>query len=95
MHMREFQQLMKQLYLHRDEKRGIKETYNWLVDEVQELGEALETNNQEAVMNECADVIAWLSSLSNVIGIDLERATLRKYNGKCPKCQFSPCKCEF
>jgi len=70
-------------------------TYDWLVDEVEELGDALNENDKEELEKEFADVIAWLASLANVTGIDLEAATMTKYNHKCPKCGHSPCKCPF
>lgn len=57
----EFQEMMRCLYLRRDSKRGIDGTYNWLVDEVKELGEALGMNNRGALEEEFADVMAWLS----------------------------------
>ncbi len=95
MHIHEFQQMMKRLYFHRDSQRGIKGNYEWLIDEVKELGEALEGTDKQATEKEFADVIAWLASLANVAGIDLEKATLNKYPNKCPKCQQSPCECKF
>ena len=95
MQIREFQELMKRLYFHRDSERGTKGTYDWLVDEVGELGEALETGDREAAEKEFADVIAWLASLANTTGIDLEKAAVNKYKGKCPKCEHSPCQCSF
>jgi NTP pyrophosphatase (non-canonical NTP hydrolase) len=95
MHIREFQEMMKQLYFTRDSARGIDGTYNWLVDEVAELGEELKGSNREATEKEFADVIAWLASLANVMGIDLEKVSLTKYPHKCPKCQSSPCACTF
>lgn len=70
-------------------------TFKWLVDEVEELGEELNGANKEAAEKEFADVIAWLASLANIMGIDLERAALNKYDNKCPKCQGSPCFCTF
>jgi len=94
-HIREFQEMMKQLYFHRDSERGVKGTYEWLVDEVGELGETLEEKDMEAAGKEFADVIAWLASLANITGIDLETAAVNKYSGKCPKCQKSPCQCTF
>lgn len=94
-HIRGFQEMMKQLYFHRDSKRGLKGTYEWLMDELGELGEALEASDKEAAEKEFADVIAWLASLANIIGIDLENAAIKKYNGKCPKCDYSPCQCKF
>jgi NTP pyrophosphatase (non-canonical NTP hydrolase) len=87
--------MMKRLYFHRDSERGVKGTYDWLVDEIRELGEALEEKDKEAVEKEFADVIAWLASLANISRIDLERAAVNKYSGKCPKCQRSPCQCAF
>ncbi len=95
MQMREFQEMMKNLYLKRDLERGVSGTFNWLVAEVAELGEELKGSNREATEKEFADVIAWLTSLANIMGIDLEKAALNKYNYKCPKCQSSPCACTF
>jgi len=86
---------MRRLYFHRDSKRGMKETYGRLVDEVEELGEALEEKDEEALENELADVIAWLASLANITDVDLENAALEKYDNKCPKCKQSPCQCTF
>ena len=87
--------MMKQLYFERDKARGINGTFNWLVEEVAELGEELKGINREATEKEFADVLAWLASLANIMGIDLEKAALAKYPNKCPKCQASPCKCTF
>lgn len=95
LHIREFQEMMRRLYFHRDSERGVKGTFDWLVDELGELGEALKENDREATEREFADVIAWLASLANITGIDLERAASNKYSGKCPKCQQSPCQCTF
>ena len=95
MHIHDFQEMMRHLYFHRDSERGVKGTYEWLVDELKELGEALKGKNKEATEKEVADVIAWLASLANITGIDLERAAISKYSYKCPKCQQSPCQCTF
>jgi NTP pyrophosphatase (non-canonical NTP hydrolase) len=95
MQISEFQEMMKHLYFERDSARGVDGTFNWLVDEVQELGAELKGNDREATEKEFADVIAWLASLANIMGIDLEKAALAKYPNKCPKCQSSPCECTF
>jgi len=96
MDISEFQQMMRHLYFKRDCERGVEGTYNWLVDEVEELGEELRKGkDREAMEKEFADVIAWLASLANIMGIDLEQAALNKYNHKCPKCRQSPCQCTF
>jgi NTP pyrophosphatase (non-canonical NTP hydrolase) len=94
MHIREFQEMMRQLYFQRDSARGIEKTLNWLADEVEELREALEKGNKEETEEEFADVIAWLASLANIAGVDLENAALEKYPHKCPKCLHAPCKCK-
>jgi NTP pyrophosphatase (non-canonical NTP hydrolase) len=85
--------MMKRLYFHRDSERGAAGTYNWLVDEVKELGDALNAGKKEELQKEFADVIAWLASLANVTGVDLEMAAVAKYNNKCPKCGCLPCEC--
>jgi NTP pyrophosphatase (non-canonical NTP hydrolase) len=95
MHIHEFQEMMRRLYLHRDSDRGVKGTYKWLADELGELEKALKENDKEAAEKEFADVLAWLASLANITGIDLERAAVNKYSSKCPKCQKSPCQCTF
>jgi NTP pyrophosphatase (non-canonical NTP hydrolase) len=95
MHIREFQEMMRRLHFQRDSNRGVEGTYNWLVDEIDELGEALKGNDKDAVEKEFADVLAWLASLANIKRINLEKATINKYNNKCPKCQQSPCQCKF
>jgi NTP pyrophosphatase (non-canonical NTP hydrolase) len=95
MHIYEFQELMRHLYFHRDSQRGVEKTFEWLVEEVAELGEALKIDDRKALEDEFADVIAWLASLANVADINLEKAALNKYNNKCPKCGHSPCQCTF
>jgi NTP pyrophosphatase (non-canonical NTP hydrolase) len=94
-HINEFQNMMKRIYFHRDSERGIDGTFDWLVDEVEELREALKENDTEAVEKEFADVLAWLASLANITNINLEKAALSKYDNKCPKCGQSPCECPF
>jgi NTP pyrophosphatase (non-canonical NTP hydrolase) len=95
MQISEFQNMMRRLYFHRDSERGIDGTLNWLMDEVEELREALKGDDTKAIENEFADVFAWLASLANIVNIDLEKAALQKYANKCPKCGLSPCGCPF
>lgn len=87
--------MMYQIYFHRDSKRGKVRTFNWLVEEVEELRDALKEGDKKAIENEFADVFAWLASLANVVNIDLEKATISKYDCKCPKCGLAPCECPF
>jgi len=95
LHINDFQTMMRQIYFHRDSERGTAGTYKWLEDEVKELEDAIRTQDRKAMVDEFADVLAWLASLANVVGIDLEKAATSKYDGKCPKCHESPCQCSF
>ena len=94
MSINDFQGLMKTLYGDRDVARGAQGTMLWLVSEVGEFIEAVVKNKSpESMKGEAADVLAWLCSACNVLGIDLEIAATSKYNGKCPRCESSPCRC--
>ena len=42
---------------------------------------------------EFADVLAWLSTLASIAGIDLEKAARAKYEDGCPRCHEAPCTC--
>ena len=95
MHINEFQNMMRRIYYLRDYDRGIEGTLDWLVDEVEELREVLKENDNKAIENEFADVLAWLASLANIININLEKAALSKYDNRCPRCRLSPCECLF
>ncbi|RLE55510.1 MAG: nucleotide pyrophosphohydrolase [Candidatus Methanomethylicota archaeon] len=95
MSLREFQELMRKLYFARDNARGIGRTFMWLVEEVGELARAIRDGDHELMESEFADVLAWLSSLANLVGVDLEKAAFSKYKDVCPRCKKSPCVCPF
>jgi len=88
----EFQQLMRRTYVRRDKKRGLDATALWLVSEVGELADAV--LREKRADKEAADVFAWLCSVCNLLGIDLESASFRKYGGGCPKCRREACICQ-
>ncbi|UCE29940.1 MAG: nucleotide pyrophosphohydrolase [Candidatus Bathyarchaeota archaeon] len=95
MHVGEFQDMMWGIYFSRDSKRGVGGTFERLVEEIGELGEALKGEDRKALEEEFADVLAWLASLANIANIDLQKAALTKYGDGCPKCRQTPCKCSF
>ncbi len=96
MQMREFQQLMKELYGKRDSKRGIERTLLWLGSEVGELFDAYQKGlPKEQVMEEIADIIAWTCSVANLLDVDVEEACQKKYQAHCPRCKAKPCHCPF
>ena len=95
MQIREFQKLIWRTYRHHDEKRGVGKTFEWLVSEVNELGRALSSGDIDNIREELADVIAWLSSVANLVHVDLEEASIARYGEGCPKCSRIPCRCGY
>ena len=93
MHIAEFQRLIEAIYYERDRERGLAGTHMWFSEEVGELTRALRRNRREELEGEFADVLAWLSTLASISGIDLEAAARRKYAEGCPRCRKSPCAC--
>jgi NTP pyrophosphatase (non-canonical NTP hydrolase) len=82
-----FQQLIRDRYYAADAARGVPGTFMWLIEELGELATALQDNapgknpteaQRANLEEEFADVLAWLTTIANVAGVDLERA-LRKY----------------
>jgi NTP pyrophosphatase (non-canonical NTP hydrolase) len=49
--------------------------------------------DRKEIAREAADVIAWLSSICSLSGVDLEKAALAKYGKGCPRCAEIPCSC--
>ena len=90
--LREFQSRIEALYLERDRRRGLHGTFLWFAEEVGELARALKTLEPENLKEEFGDVLAWLSTLASLAGVDLDEAAGRYAEG-CPRCRASPCKC--
>lgn len=93
MHIREWQEKVKETYHARDTKRGLAGNFMWFVEEVGELSEALRFGTREQIEGEFADCLAWLTTLANVAEVDLEQATA-KYRDGCPACRAIPCTCK-
>ena len=89
----EFQQLIRDMYLRKDVARGVDGTFMWLVEEVGELASALRQGTHEEQMEEFADVLAWLTTIANVVDVDLSEAVRRKYGEGCPGCGHFICRC--
>jgi len=77
--MREIQELLREKYYERDNERGLYKTFAWFVEEVGELAEALLSGEREKIEEEIADVFAWLISIANLLGIDVEYSFKKKY----------------
>jgi len=91
----DFQQLIRNMYLEKDLARGVDGTFMWFMEEVGELAAALRDGSHEDKMEEFADVIAWLTTMANVVGVDLSDAVTRKYGSGCPGCGHFVCTCSL
>jgi NTP pyrophosphatase (non-canonical NTP hydrolase) len=89
----EVQRLIATMYGAKDGARGVEGTFMWFMQEVGEFASALRGGSHDERVLEFADVLAWLATLANMAGVDLEQALLRKYGSGCPGCGQSPCRC--
>lgn len=92
MRIEEFQALIRRIYIRKDSQRGISGTYQWFIEEVGELARAMRKKDRNALEEEFADCLAWLVSLANLSGVDMEKVA-GKYRNGCPKCGRSECGC--
>ena len=93
MEIKAFQDLIRRTYLEKDRARGIPATYLWFMEEVGELATALREGSQKEKAGEFADVYAWLMTLANLAGVDMQEA-LAKYEQGCCGCGQIPCACQ-
>ncbi len=89
--LRDFQHLIRDMYLEKDVARGIDGTFMWLMEEVGELAAALRDGTSQEQAAEFADVLAWLTTIANVAGVDLAAAVGEKYGEGCPGCVLLVC----
>jgi NTP pyrophosphatase (non-canonical NTP hydrolase) len=89
----ETQELIRTTFGAKDAQRGSAGTFMWFMQEVGELATALRNGTHEEQMLEFADVLAWLATLANIAGVDLDEAMRVKYGRGCPVCHHVPCTC--
>lgn len=77
MQITEFQDLMETLYGEGDRARGIPSTVAWLCEELGELSQAVRKGTEDEQLHELGDVLAWLASLANQLGLSLQDAADR------------------
>lgn len=92
MDLSQFQGLMERQYGERDRGRGVEATVAWLAEELGELAKAVRKGTRDEQVHEVGDVLAWLASLANQLGLSLDDAAAR-YAAGCPKCGQTPCAC--
>lgn len=92
----DFQAVIHKMFYEKDQSRGIEGTFMWFMEEVGELSSALRENtDRDNLEEEFADVLAWLATMANVAGVDLEQAVTRKYVQGCPRCSQTVCTCDL
>ena len=90
----QLQQVIRDTFDAKDRRRGVEGTFMWFMEEVGELATALRSGTAQEQAEEFADVLAWLATLANVAGVDLEQAFQAKYGSGCPGCRQIPCVCD-
>lgn len=83
---------MEATYDSRDRARGVPATVAWLAEEVGELAKAARKGTVDEQLHELGDVLAWLASLANQLGLSMNDAVARYASG-CPRCGHVPCAC--
>ena len=89
----DLQRHIRQMYFEKDLARGIDGTFMWFMEEVGELSAALREDDPKNREEEFADVLAWLTTIANLAGVDLTEAVQAKYGSGCPGCQQLACLC--
>ena len=92
MELHDFQKQMADVYGDLDRERGVPATIAWLTEELGELAQAVRKGTVEEQLHELGDVLAWLASLAEQLGLSLEDAAAR-YAVGCPRCEGTPCVC--
>ncbi len=92
MDLRELQDVIERTFGDRDRDRGTAASVAWLAEEVGELAQAVRKGTRAQQVHEFGDVIAWVATLANQMGIDLTEAIAR-YEAGCPRCATLPCSC--
>lgn len=92
MDLAELQAVIERTYGERDRARGVPVTVAWLAEEIGELAQAVRKGTRQQQAHEFGDVVAWVATLANQMGVDLSAAVARYADG-CPRCASSPCAC--
>lgn len=88
----ELQDVIERTYGDRDRDRGVPATVAWLAEELGELAQAVRKGSRDQIEHEFSDVLAWVATLANQVGVDLT-AVVDRYRDGCPKCSSIPCAC--
>ena len=89
----ELQDVIERTYGEHDRARGQAATVAWLAEEMGELAQAVRKGSHDERVHEFGDVVAWVATLANQVGVDLTGA-VQRYAAGCPRCGAIPCACE-
>lgn len=92
MDLADFQAVISATYAERDRERGLAPAVAWLTEEVGELAQAVRKGTREQQLHELGDVVAWVASIADQLGLSLDEAVQRYAQG-CPVCGQIPCDC--
>lgn len=92
MEIADLQAVIEATFGARDRERGLPSSVAWLTEEVGELAQAIRKGTRDEQLHELGDVIAWVTSIANQLGLSLDEA-LERYRTGCPRCGASPCTC--
>jgi NTP pyrophosphatase (non-canonical NTP hydrolase) len=92
MDLTDFQERIAATYGARDAGRGLPASVAWLTEEVGELAQAIRKGSPAQQLHELADVLAWVTSIAEQLGLSLDDAAQRYAEG-CPSCGATPCAC--
>jgi NTP pyrophosphatase (non-canonical NTP hydrolase) len=92
--VRQFQDLIREMYYEKDVARGVDGTFVWLIEEIGELASLMRDGSSAERHEEFADVLAWLATIANILDVDLATAIAEKYATGCPGCGQLVCTCD-
>ncbi len=92
MDLAQLQDVIERTFGDRDRERGVPASVAWLAEEVCELAQAVRKGTHAQQVHEFGDVLAWVATLANQVGVDLVEA-VRTYEHGCPRCSQLPCAC--
>ena len=81
----QLQARIRDLYGEKDSRRGVEGTFMWFMEEVGELSAALRGGSHDERVLEFADVLAWLVTLANCVGVDLDEAVAEEVRHRLPR----------
>ena len=85
----ELQDVIERTYGDRDRERGVSATVAWLTEEIGELAQAVRKGTHEDRVHEFGDVVAWVATLANQQGVDLNEA-VRRYADRLSQVPLDP-----